>query len=299
MNGGLMNKTKYSIAKKIRNYTTDEIKNDLDKLKLLPCNENIQKTIIGNKIVDSATFPERLDAKGKKNINYYDLFNKRNELMKKKYVKNFYNYLLLSKLYTKDEEEKIWFKIKSVYFGSVNSFKPSIAKYLYCFYDAKNILDFSAGWGGRLVGAMVLPNTKYIGIDTNKDLKNGYSYLIDLLNCKNRVKMIWKDSSKVDYSKLKYDFVMTSPPYYYVEKYNNMPLYKNKEEFIKKYWYPTITKVWYNLDKKGKMLLNMPENMYDETVKIIGVADEIIPLYKSSRKKELTKNENIYLWYKN
>ena len=293
-----MNKKKYAIADKIRHYTKEEVEDDLNKLRNLPCDKSIERKIVGNKVVDSATFPERLDTAGKKGISFYELFDKKDEILKKNYAKKLYKYHIDSGIFTKDEIEKIMYKISNVYYGSVNGFKPTIAKYIYCKYGAKNILDFSAGWGGRLVGAMVLPNVKYIGIDTNTELKDGYKYLIDLLSAKSRVKMIWKDSSKVDYSKLKYDFVFTSPPYYTIEKYNNMPDYKNKVEFNEKFWYPTITKVWKNLDKNGKMLLNMPVEMYEDTIKILGKADEFIPLFKSSRKPEFTKNEYIYLWYK-
>ena len=49
-----------------------------------------------------------------------------------------------------------------------------ISKYLYEIYKPTTILDFSMGWGGRLVAAMTIPNIKYIGFDTNTDLINPY-----------------------------------------------------------------------------------------------------------------------------
>lgn len=293
--GGLMTRKKYLISKKIRDYSDEIIEKDLNNLIELPCNESIQKSLAGNKVIDNATFAERLDVKYK-NINFYEILDKKDELIKKAYIKKLYDYE--KRKYPNSNEEKIWYDIKRIYYGSVSSFKPSIAKYIYCKYGAKNILDFSAGWGGRLLGALVIPNTKYIGIDTNLDLKEGYNYLINLMNAKDRVKIIWSDSSKVDYSKLNYDFVFTSPPYYSLEKYSYMPIYKNNEEFILKFWKPLIINVWKNLKKKGKMLLNMPDTMYNDTIEIIGKADEFIPLIKANRGDKFKKDEFIYVWFR-
>ena len=42
--------------------------------------------------------------------------------------------------------------------------------------------------------------------------------------------MIFKKAETVDISKLKYDFVFTSPPYEYLEVYENMENYEKKGE---------------------------------------------------------------------
>jgi hypothetical protein len=299
--GGKMTSAKIAIAKKIRDYTDEQVEKDFKSLEELPCDDSIQKSLAGLKLVDRATFAERLDVVGKTNRNYYDILEDKEELLKKRYIKNLYEYT--KKKSPNASEEKIWFGIKNVYFNSVNAFKPSISKYLFCKFGAKHILDFSAGWGGRLIGAMAVPDTTYIGIDTNTDLKRGYKYLIDTLDVKDRVKMIWSDSSKVDYSKLKYDFVFTSPPYFTLEKYEGMPEYKTVVEFNEKFWFPVLTKVMNGLDVGGKILLNIPKPMYEDTKKILGTADKLIPLYKVKRgrvgkSKVEEYEEYIYLWNK-
>ena len=52
---------------------------------------------------------------------------------------------------------------------SNNQFKAYTAKVIYDYFDKKgginNILDFSSGWGGRMVGALSL-DKNYIGIDS-------------------------------------------------------------------------------------------------------------------------------------
>ena len=42
--------------------------------------------------------------------------------------------------------------------------------------------------------------------------------------------MIFKSALEVDYSKLDYDLVFTSPPYYFIQKYMNNAVYKTKKE---------------------------------------------------------------------
>ena len=47
--------------------------------------------------------------------------------------------------------------------------------------------------------------------------------------------MIWKSCLDVDLSKLDFDFVLTSPPYIDIEEYENMELFKTKDNFYKNF----------------------------------------------------------------
>ena len=96
---------------------------------------------------------------------------------------------------------------------------------LYSRFKPKSVLDFTMGWGGRLVGACALDVPNYIGIDSNKQLKEPYQRMVKLLNklgTNTKINLMFKDALKVDYSKLDYDCVLTSPPYYNVEVYEGM-----------------------------------------------------------------------------
>ena len=73
--------------------------------------------------------------------------------------------------------------------GAIVFFKSSTAKYIYKLFNSKSVLDFTAGWGGRMLGASSL-GINYIGIDTNINLKIGYENMIKDLQLKN-CKMIW------------------------------------------------------------------------------------------------------------
>ena len=306
-----MNQEKYDIAKKIRNYSDTAVAKDFENLKRLKCEPESQRSIAGLKIVDSATFAERLDTKGQKGgRSFYDVYAERERLITVPSYKRFFEREKAAAPSRTDEH--IWHELARLYFSAATSFKPSVARYIYSKYGAKNILDFSAGWGGRLVAAMSLPDTTYIGIDTNTDLKSGYEKLIEKTKGAahiSRVNMLWQDSATVDYANLKYDFVFTSPPYFTIEKYTAMPEYKTLDDFNNNFWFPVLEKVFEGLDKNGTFALNIPEPMYLDTIKVLGQADFDIPLEKAKRfnKKDGEPNkyqgktlyeERIYFWIK-
>ena len=58
------------------------------------------------------------------------------------------------------------FECYRINLGSIVMFKATTAKYLYNKYNAKSVLDPTAGWGGRMLGAWAL-DIDYTGIDTN------------------------------------------------------------------------------------------------------------------------------------
>jgi hypothetical protein len=189
-------------------------------------------------------------------------------------------------------------------FGSVNQFKPYIAVCVYQKFKPKRILDISAGWGDRLIGAMA-QNIDYIGIDSNTSLKKPYTQMINDFKNKSssKVNMIFKKSQDVDYSKLPpYDLIFTSPPYFDLEKYEGMELYDSKEEFIDKYWRPTIEPAYKYLQSGGRMVLNMPEEMYQSIVGVIGKASSKIKMPIANRdnwkKDGVKKFEYMYVWDK-
>jgi hypothetical protein len=188
--------------------------------------------------------------------------------------------------------------------GSVNQFKPYIAVCgVYKKFKPKRILDTSAGWGDRLIGAMAM-NIDYIGIDQNIKLITPYKRMIKDFENKTTsdIRMIFKKSQDVDYSKLpRYDLIFTSPPYFDLEKYEGMEIFKNKDEFIEKYWRPTIEKAYKYLEKGGHLALNMPEEMYIALKPMIGNADSKIKMPIQNRfnyKGDPPKFEYIYVWKK-
>jgi 16S rRNA G966 N2-methylase RsmD len=186
--------------------------------------------------------------------------------------------------------------------GSVNQFKPYVAVFVYQKFKPNRILDFTAGWGDRLVAAMS-QNIDYIGIDTNKSLKGPYTRMIKEFSKRStsKVKMIFKKAQDVDYTKLEpYDLIFTSPPYFSLEQYRGMEKFDNDKDFVTSFFIPTINKSWNSLKKGGVLALNMPEDMYDFLVPILGKGNKIkMPIanrfaYKSKKKRF----EYIWWWRK-
>ena len=170
--------------------------------------------------------------------------------------------------------------------GTVNTLRAAAAACMYKKYKATRVLDFTAGWGARMVAAMAL-DIDYIGIDSNTNLREGYNRIIKLLKpyTKSNVKMYFKKAEKVDFSKIgKYDYVFTSPPYEYLEAYENMKNYEgdgkikqpssskkikmnDSAKFYDEFLVPTLKKAYKYLPKNKHICLNMPDIMYDKIKK--------------------------------
>jgi hypothetical protein len=188
--------------------------------------------------------------------------------------------------------------------GAIVFFKSAQAIFCYKKYNAKKVLDFTMGWGGRLLGAWAM-GIDYIGIDTNICMKSAYENMIETLKKYDekigrkspKMEIIWKSCLDVDYSKLDYDFVLTSPPYYHLEIYQIMTLWKNKDDFYNNFMKEIFNKIRNNF--KGVFCLNISPTMFKEMSKYI---DEK-PIEEIDLKQQLgnqkKKSKDLIYCYKN
>ena len=253
---------KDAVAAELRSITKEEAQADYEKLKDTSC-KSPEKSKAGLKALDYFFFRERLDTKNQHHITFYDaladpaIMARLNEKIEKVRGKSVAN------LKEKGSLLKTQYNLFQLYYGAVNQFPPSVARHVYCTFKPKvGILDFSAGWGGRALAAMSL-GIPYTGVDTNKSLKKGYEAMVKAYEPTATVAMHWQPSETVDFSKIKYDLVFTSPPYFMIEEYKNMQAYKDKRNFIHSFFVPVVTAAFKNLPKGGHMALNMPEEMYE------------------------------------
>ena len=149
--------------------------------------------------------------------------------------------------------------------GSVNTFKACSVKFLIKEYNASKMLDPTAGWGGRLLGARA-SNIEYTGIDTNLYLKPAYDKMIEKFGGK----MIYENCLDVNFEKIDYDFVLTSPPYFNLEKYENMTLFESNEKYYTQFLIPLIIKCKKNIKNDGKVCINISDYMYKDYLKYGG-----------------------------
>lgn len=297
----VLNKTKKrKIANQIFGYTPQQLDRDYTRLKDVTC-KNLKKyspiAEVGNKFIDNYTGLERLNTKSKQGISFYEFWDNRRKYKKDKRIKNMLKYY---EDYPNIPEIKKWKYIFNIYFSSISLFRPITAIEVYCKYRPQSVLDFTMGWGGRLLAAAALDIPEYIGIDINQNLKIPYHNMVTDLKglTKTKFRLFFKDALTVDYSKLSYDLVLTSPPYYNIELYSGT-IKREKEEWKERFYKPLLSTTWKHLKSGGHYCLNVPIELYNNVcVPLLGKADTLIPMNKTKRKANETYKEFIYVWNK-
>lgn len=200
--------------------------------------------------------------------------------------------------------------------GSVVMFKSTTAKYLYQKYQAKSVLDPTAGWGGRMLGAWAL-GINYTGIDTNIEMKPAYDQMIKFLDEQDEfnspliatekdyeLKMIWDSCLAVDFSQIDYDFVLTSPPYINLEIYEHMDLWDSDTAFYREFFIPLWQKCVDNIKPKGHVCFNISPKMYADALthglKPCDSEEDLLQQMgqkKNLLKKGKKKQDKIYIWH--
>jgi len=296
MSGGSLKKyEKRKIIKELKP-TKKEAINDFEKLNEITCNNVNPNSRLGNKFIHFFTIMERLETKTRSGKSFFELWEIKNELNKKKYYKKFLQYELDR---GGKNDIKLFERFVALYYGSVNVFKSSIAIDIYCRFKPKSILDMTMGWGGRLVGACVMNIPKYTGIDLNLSLRKPYKEMLDILKeySTTEINLIFKDALKIDYNKLNYDLVLTSPPYYNIELYTGTDK-RSEEEWNKNFYEPLFKKSWNGLKVGGHYCLNVPMKVYENVlIPLLGKAKLFIPMSNSKRNVNDYK-EYIYVWKK-
>jgi predicted RNA methylase len=297
---------KVTISKNIKMITLNDAIEDFNKLKIIAnnfvkndCNIS-SRCRTGNNIVDYFTFTERLNTKGKYDINFFEFIANIDEFKKKKFIANMLKYY--EDVKNKNKTKNNYTVLKEVYnicISAINIFRPLVAIEMYVKYKPTSILDFTCGWGGRLVGACALNIPNYIGIDINTNLLKPYLEMKSFFNniSATNVDIFFENALEFDYSKITYDMVLTSPPYYFLEKYSNNERYDSKNEMKNKFYIPLFSNTYKYLQEGGHYCLNINKEIYEDIcIPLLGIATDIISLKKSKRQNNY--EEFIYVWYK-
>lgn len=271
----------------MRTITEQQANHSYQQLLSLPAEPSLSRA--GLRTLDRLFFHHRLRTKTKAGVSFTEAMEdpKRQEH--------------LNELVIRYKKKPSWASLYSVFqlwYGSVNQFRPAIAKWVISRYSPKvRVLDFSAGWGGRALACMSL-NIPYTGVDTNTELQEGYAKLQEY-NPTSPVNMIWKPAEQVTFD-FPYDMVFTSPPYWKTEIYEHMPDYRSKNEWYEIFLIPVIMKAWGGLLSGGTMALNFPQEMYERVQEYLPPVKEILTMPLSDRRvKERAKaSEPVYVWKK-
>jgi predicted RNA methylase len=297
---------KTTISKNIKPITLDEAIKDFNKLRLISKNfaknsSNISSRCrTGNNVVDYFTFTERLNTKGKYDVNFFEFLVNIDEFKKKKFIANMLKYY--EDVKNKNNTKNNYVVLKEVYnicISAINIFRPLVAIEIYAKYKPTSVLDFTCGWGGRLVGACALNIPNYIGIDINTNLINPYLEMKSFFKniSETNVDIFFENAANFDYSSITYDMVLTSPPYFFLEKYSNNENYSSKVEMKNNFYIPVILNTYKYLQQGGYYCLNINKEIYEDIcIGLLGVATDIMPLKKSKRQNNY--EEFIYIWCK-
>ena len=293
---------KREIAKKIKDIEFQKVDEYVDKLIKIGQNAYMlsERSKLGNDIVDYFTFLQRLETKGKYDINYFEFLENIDKFKEKKFIRTMLKYYENVKNKNKTKNEyKVLKEVYNICISAINIMRPLNCMEIYTHFNAKKVLNFCAGWGGSTVAASVLNLDAWYGVEINKDLKEPYDNMIKYLRTKSSTDLsVWfTDAADFDYSKIDYDTVFASPPYYFLEKYANNVPYESKTDMDDRFYKPVFTKTYAHLKPGGHYIINICKEVYDNVLKnLLGEAHERFPLKKSKRQNNYT--EIVYVWYK-
>lgn len=155
-----------------------------------------------------------------------------------------------------------------------SQFRPSTAKALYDKFNAKNVLDFSMGWGDRLAAFYAGNTTEhYVGLDPKADNHPIYNTQRDFYNkhttfFENEKTSEFHISPAEEFDFTPYtnyfDMVFTSPPYFNLEHYSqdntqSFKRYKKVEQWSNEFLHKVLTNIYPSVKLHGIVAINISD----------------------------------------
>lgn len=144
------------------------------------------------------------------------------------------------------------------------------------------VLDPCHGWGGRLIGAMMADASRYVGIDPSPVAHRGVTEIADTFGKyapKTKAEIIEQPFEDVTLDNAAFDFALTSPPYFDVEKYHgeqtSTARYPQFEKWVEHFYTPLLTKTCAALKKGGVFALNVGSQRYPLTERATAIAPKV------------------------
>lgn len=160
--------------------------------------------------------------------------------------------------------------------GSIQNFKPMNARAIYediCPQMFGRVLDFSSGYGGRMLGALT-SNMRYhyTGIDPNTKTYRGLTalgHLLTELQMGSGFDMNHTVSEEFDAEPNSFDAAFSSPPYFNLETYTDEPTQcmnrcSNLDSWFELYVEPTLRMLHKVLDKDAIYAVNIADYKMDK-----------------------------------
>jgi hypothetical protein len=153
--------------------------------------------------------------------------------------------------------------------ASVSNYRPTIAKALVAKYSLRgdSVLDFSAGYGGRLLGCLTLPRF-YLGIEPCSNQVRGLRRMINTigkLNLSHSDAAIYQSCAEDLMPSLPAEsigLVFSSPPYFNWERYSrestqSFVRYRTYPEWVTEFLVPVLAESKRVLKRNGYLILNI------------------------------------------
>ena len=215
----------------------------------------------------------------------------------------------------------LFFTYARFYYDTPINFSPMRAKLIYEHYCPKDgtIYDYSAGYGGRMLGALASQqNFKYIAVEPNTNtfynLNRLGQYIENTLEKDKSYQIYNLGSERFALAKESVDFVFSCPPFYKKENYSNeitqsIHSYPEYQKWLESYVRPTVRNSFIALKEKGVYGVDILNYTYcgktyhliEDWIKIAEeegfVYKDKVPIASKFRKKE-DEGEHIYLFMK-
>jgi SAM-dependent methyltransferase len=151
---------------------------------------------------------------------------------------------------------------------NIQNFKPLNARAIIdhlCPVMWGNIYDYSAGYGGRLLGiATAKMRYNYTGIDPNTETFNHLNYLNSLILTATGNNSTVVQAVSEEYQPHDMDMAFSSPPYFNLEKYSDEPTqcmvrYTTLDDWFEGYVVPTMKNIHRGLNNDGIFATNIAD----------------------------------------
>lgn len=192
-----------------------------------------------------------------------------------------------------------------------NNFRISVCLEVLKLFKPKKWLDISAGWGDRLLSALLYtPLEVYCGIDPNPCLHPFYKEMIKKFDPEKRKNCILiKDGFETaQIPDIKFDLVFSSPPFFDLEIYSNNKAnsfrkYDKQENWFSSFLIPSLYKSINHLAHNGFLVLYIGEskntNYIPKMIKLIDAKMKNIGmLYYTDGIAKHSKHREFYCWQK-
>lgn len=141
-----------------------------------------------------------------------------------------------------------------------SNFPITVMKTILEYYKPKSVFDPSAGWGDRIL-ACIAAGVPYTGVDPNKKLISGYQKIIETFDLDpEQYKLITSPIEEYTPTGEKYDMIVTSPPFFNMEKYTDETdqsniRYKSYDRWKRMFLYPLLRRCYLMLEKGGRIII--------------------------------------------